>query len=235
DSNNNAATLTLASPGSTGSLSANKSFVIFTPDTVTNVTSTTANGTYGTGATITITVDFSRAVTVTGTPHLALNSGGTASYSSGTGTSTLTFTYLVNSGDSSPRLDYSATGSLSGTIKDANNNAATLTLAAPGAAAFSGLGTDTLTWTISPVSLGVFGNSLLGTAADAIKDAVGNAITTFNENLRVLWGDVNDDGVVSSADVVAILIASRGTYNIFADLNGDGKVDTVDAQIARLL
>src|SRR5205807_296871 len=137
DSNNNAATLTLASPGSTGSLSANKSIVIFTPDTVANVSSTTANGTYGAGATITITVDFSRTVTVTGTPQLALNSGGTASYSSGTGTNTLSFAYTVAATDYSPLLDYVATGSLSlngGTIEDSNSNAATLTLAPPGSA-----------------------------------------------------------------------------------------------------
>src|SRR5207245_1482508 len=153
DSNNNAATLTLASPGSAGSLSANKSFVIFTPDTVTNVSSTTANGTYGAGATITVTVNFSRAVTVTGTPQLTLNSGGTASYSSGTGTSTLTFTYLVNSGESSPRLDYSATGSLSGTIKDANNNAATLTLVAPGAAGSLGANKNIVIDAVAPVVL----------------------------------------------------------------------------------
>src|SRR5207237_500747 len=137
DSNNNAATLTLAPPGSAGSLSANKSFVIFTPDTVTNVSATNASGTYGAGATITITVDFSRAVTVTGTPQLALNSGGTASYSFGTGTSTLSFAYTVAGNDYSPLLDYVATGSLSlngGTIEDSNNNAATLTLAPPGSA-----------------------------------------------------------------------------------------------------
>src|SRR3989442_11827060 len=74
DSNNNAATLTLAPPGSTGSLSANKSFGTFISAPVTTASSTQAAATYATGATITITVDFSRAVTVTGTPQLALNS-----------------------------------------------------------------------------------------------------------------------------------------------------------------
>src|SRR5205814_768649 len=112
----------------------NKSLVIFTPDTVTNVSSTNANGTYGAGSTITITVDFSRAVTVTGTPQLALNSGGTASYSSGTGTSTLSFAYTVAATDYSALLDYTSTTAFSlngGTINDSNNNAATLTLVSP--------------------------------------------------------------------------------------------------------
>ena len=56
--------------------------------TVTGVSSTTPNGTYGVGATISINVNFSNPVVVTGTPQLALNSGGTASYTSGSGTST---------------------------------------------------------------------------------------------------------------------------------------------------
>ena len=70
----NSANLTLASPGAAGSLGANKSIVIngIAP-TVTNVTSTTANGTYGIGSVISITVSFSQSVTVTGTPSLALN------------------------------------------------------------------------------------------------------------------------------------------------------------------
>ena len=57
-------------------------------------------------------------------------------YSSGTGSNTLTFNYTIGSGETSSDLDYVATNSLalnSGTIKDAAGNAATLTLASPGA------------------------------------------------------------------------------------------------------
>ena len=68
---------------------------------MTGVSSTTANGAYGIGSVITITVGCSKPVVVTGTPQLALNSGGTASYSSGSGTSTLTFTYTVAAGQNS--------------------------------------------------------------------------------------------------------------------------------------
>ena len=50
---------------------------------VTGVSSTDANETYGLGATIPITVTFNEPVTVTGTPQLALNDGGVASYVSG--------------------------------------------------------------------------------------------------------------------------------------------------------
>ena len=70
-------------------------FEVQVPATVSSVTSTTADGSYGVGSVITLTVGFSKSVTVTGTPQLALNSSGTASYSSGSGTSTLSFTYTV--------------------------------------------------------------------------------------------------------------------------------------------
>jgi hypothetical protein len=101
-----------------------------------NVTSTTANGTYGPGATVSLQLTFNSVVFVNtggGTPTLALNSGGTASYSSGSGTKTLTFTYAVANGDTTNggKLDYSGTSALSlngGTIQDAGGNNADLTL-----------------------------------------------------------------------------------------------------------
>src|SRR6185437_11744893 len=112
--NPNAANLTLPAPGSAGSIGGSRSIAIdTTAPTVTAVTSTTADGTYGVGSVITITVGWSEPVIVTGTPQLALNSGGTASYSSGSGTSTLTFTYTVGAGENSPKLDYTSATALS--------------------------------------------------------------------------------------------------------------------------
>ena len=106
--------------------------------TVTNVLSTTANGSYKAGDVIPIQVLFSDVVTVTGTPQLTMETGSTdraVDYTSGSGTSLLMFTYTVQAGDTSADLDYKATTSLSlngGTIKDARGNDATLTLAVPG-------------------------------------------------------------------------------------------------------
>src|SRR5260221_679294 len=98
--------MTMAAPGASGSLGAPKNIVIDTvAPTVSNVTSTTANGAYNAGSTVQITLTFSENVTVTGTPQLALNSGGTASYASGSGTSTLTFAYTVLAGQNSALLD----------------------------------------------------------------------------------------------------------------------------------
>jgi hypothetical protein len=98
----------------------------------------TPDGTYGIGTSIDITVNFSQIVNVTGTPQLSL-AGVTpvASYFSGSGSNTLTFRYTVASGDFSPDLDYVSTTALSlngGTIKNAANGDAILTLVTPGAA-----------------------------------------------------------------------------------------------------
>src|SRR6185437_14372950 len=80
--------------------------------TVTNVSSSTADGAYKAGQTVTVTMTFSEAVTVTGSPTLALNSGGSAGYSSGSGGTTLSFLYNIGAGDNSADLDYPATNSL---------------------------------------------------------------------------------------------------------------------------
>src|SRR4029077_377163 len=112
-----------------------------TAPTVTNVTSTKADGAYSSGTSIPITVTFSESVTVTGSPTLALNSGGTATYSSGSGSSTLTFAYTTAGGENSADLDYTATNSLAlagCTIKDAATNNPPLPLPAVGGASSIG-------------------------------------------------------------------------------------------------
>ena len=112
-----------------------------TAPTVTNVSSSTADGAYKAGQSVTITMTFSETVTVTGSPTLALNSGGSAGYNSGSGGSTLSFLYNIGAGDNSADLDYTATNSLAlagGTIKDAATNNATLTLPAVGGASSIG-------------------------------------------------------------------------------------------------
>jgi len=76
DAAGNNATLTLASPGATNSLGANKAIVVdAAPSTVSSVSSTKADGSYKSGDIIPITVTFDEAVTVTGTPTLNLETG----------------------------------------------------------------------------------------------------------------------------------------------------------------
>gem|GEM_PF-1997043 len=110
-----------------------------TAPTVASITSTSANGVYKVGDIISIQVNFSEAVTVTGTPQLTLETGTvdqSVNYASGNGTSTLSFDYTVQAGDTSADLDYQSTTALAlngGTIRDAATNNAVLTLPSPGA------------------------------------------------------------------------------------------------------
>jgi len=129
------ANLTLPEVGSEDSLSGNKAIIIdTTAPTITNVTSSTANGYYNAGDVISIQITFTEEVTVTGSPLLTLETGTTdenAIYASGSGASTLDFNYTVQAGDTTSDLNYISTSALvlnSGTIRDAAGNNVTLTL-----------------------------------------------------------------------------------------------------------
>ncbi len=275
---------------------------------VTSVSSTTPNGTYGVNSTIAITVSFSKAVFVTGTPLLALNDAGISTYASGSGTAVLTFSYTPQAGQNTPQLDAASTTALTlngGSIADAASTRAVLTLPAPGAAGslganktitidtvaptvvsysvlfgnqtynvtgssrnrlpwqitgitvvfskpigaasvaslggitatgISGLGTNTLTWTLNPTADGLYSTTLSGAGANAITDAAGNDLAGgagFTQNLKILFGDVNDDGVVNIQDEILVNNGRSQPYNILLDLNGDFVVDTTDVAISR--
>jgi hypothetical protein len=308
------ATLTLPSPGAAGSIGASKNLIIDgSAANVTNVTSPNPNGTYLHAAALSVEVSFKRVVVVTGTPRIALNSGGTATYASGSGTSTLTFNYSVGAGQQSADLDYAAVNALSlngGTIIDQTTGQdATLALSAPGAAGslgdnknivinargpvvveyrvlfgkkkfnilgssrfdlpwritgiqivfdgpiiagninsltgitstkFTGRGTNTLTWTFAPISIGSFATTLADSGPNVVRDVIGNPIAPFSQTVRVLYGDFTGDGIVDAADEAGVrsnLTApyklNPSSYNIFADLSGDGLVNLVDVGISR--
>jgi hypothetical protein len=110
---------------------------------VTDVSSTTPDGSYKVGDTIYLTVTFDQAVVVDGTggtPTLQMETGGVdrdAVYVSGSGSTTLTFAYTVQDGDSSADLDYTSTAALAldgGTIRSSAGVDAELTLPATGGA-----------------------------------------------------------------------------------------------------
>ena len=125
---------------------------------VTDVSSLKPDGTYTAGEVIDINVTFSTTVTVTGTPRLELETGTAnrfATYLEGSGTSLLAFRYSVETGDSTPDLDYTNAGALrpeNGTIKDiATLTEAILTLPAPGTAHSLGGNKNILIDTAPPV------------------------------------------------------------------------------------
>ncbi len=217
DGAGNNATLTLATPGAAGSLGANKALVIDgVVPTVTNVTSSTANGTYGVGDAISIQAVFSEAVTVTGTPQLTLETGATdrtVNYVSGSGTTTLTFTYTVQAGDESADLDYAATNSLalnSGTINDGAGNAATLTLATPGAAGSLGANKDLVIDTAAPTgySVGILQTPINSGNETAVSFAFASAEVgaTYNYTLSSTGGGTNVTGsgtITTATDLIS--------------------------------
>jgi hypothetical protein len=140
-----------------------------TTPTVSSVSSTTANGQYSAGDVITIQVNFSEAVNVTGTPQLALETGATdhnIDYVSGSGTSTLTFKYTVQAGDTSADLDYLNSGALvlnGGSITSTGGTNAKLTLPAPGSAGSLGANSALVIDTTAPVITNVTSSAGNGT------------------------------------------------------------------------
>ncbi|PUE47864.1 hypothetical protein B9Z47_08355 [Limnohabitans sp. 2KL-1] len=121
---------------SDGTTSVSDVFAVAIAPVVTSLAVVSATGVTNTrlnaGDVATIEVNFIEAVTVTGTPQLTLNIGGTpvqANYVSGSGGTKLTFTYTVQAGENDPNgisIDANALTLNGGTIKDAQGNNAIL-------------------------------------------------------------------------------------------------------------
>src|SRR5262249_34201066 len=96
-----------------------------TAPTVTSVAAMADNGAtlVNAGHAITIAVNLSEAVTVTGTPTLALSDGAVATYVGGSGTNALSFAYIVSPGESSPDLKIAGLNLAGGAILDSAGNA----------------------------------------------------------------------------------------------------------------
>ena len=213
--------------------------------TVTGVTSTTSDGSYKQGDVIAITVGFSEVVNVTGTPQLTLETGSSdavVDYSSGSGSNTLTFNYTIGAGEISRDLDYTGTSSLAlnnGTIKDAALNAATLTLASPGAtnslAASRTLLIDTTLPTI--VITATIGENVI-TNGSTINDT--NIVITFTtsesttdftaEDVTVSGGTLSDFSTDASSSLYSANFTSTAegaktidvNQSVFTDAAGNG-------------
>lgn len=149
---------------------------------VTNVTSTNADGSYKIGDLLTITVTFNDIVTITGTPYILLNMVGTdreASYSAGNGTATLSFTHTVEVSDDASDLDYVSTTSLAlngGTINSADGIAVTRTMAAPGAAGSLGYNKNIVVDGVNP-------------NVNTYSPSDGNTTVTLNQNLILTFSE----------------------------------------------
>jgi len=110
---------------------------------------TNGTGDLNAGHVVTLTVNFSAAVTVNttgGTPTLTLSDGGTATYTGGSGSTALTFSYTVAAGQNTSDLVVSSFNLNSATVTDAAGNVANLS----GATTYNPAGTLQID-TIAPV------------------------------------------------------------------------------------
>ena len=193
-----------------------------TAPTVTSVTAATTSGNYTTGGVITVLVNFSEPIVITGTPQLTLATGSPATTAvncsaGGTGTSStqLQFAYTVAAGNSSSDLSYSATTSLalnSGTIKDLAGNNATLTLPAVGAAnslnANCSIVVDTTAPTIALTFSATATSPANVTAAAALTYT--NSISSVGSTIYVMVKAV----ITDSSAITAFSLSASGSTTI---------------------
>src|SRR5262249_14622521 len=124
-----------------------------TPPIVTSVTVSPPSGTVKAGSTVQVTLNMSEKVTVSGTPILLLNDGGSAKYASGSGTTALKFNYTVPTNQGTRDLKtVGATLPSSTAIVDGAGNAANLALTTTQADLKLAIGTVTTSLTSTTIN-----------------------------------------------------------------------------------
>ena len=153
-----------------------------TAPTVTGVSDNPANGDLDAGKTVILTVGFSEKVRVSGgTPSLALNDGGKATYTGGSNTNALTFRYTVAAGQNINDLAVNGLVLNGATISDAAGNNAVLSGAATNLAGT--LQIDTTAPTIASITASGTGISAGNGDLDAGKTVM--LAVDFSENVIV--------------------------------------------------
>jgi hypothetical protein len=162
------------------------------------------SGDLNTGKVVTLTVNFSAAVTVdttAGTPTLTLNEGGSATYIGGTGTSAITFSYTVASGQNTPDLSVSSFNLNGATIRDGGGIAADLS----GAANFNPAGTLQIDTTAPGAPTGLS----LDTTTDSV--VKGDGVTNFSQ--AKIDGTAEAGSTVTLYDTDGTTVLGTGTAN----------------------
>jgi large repetitive protein len=171
------------------------------------------NGYYKAGSTLNFTVKYSESVTVSGTPAIPVNIGGTnvsALYTGGSGTQLLSFSYTVQNGDLD--MDGITLGNNlllnSGTIQDAANNNASLIL--------NNIGNTSSVFvnTIHPTVM-------LSTAAAGIVNAPFTVNVVFSE---AVTGLTAGDFSLVNATAATLQTTDNITYSIVITPVADGPV-----------
>lgn len=189
------------------------------PPSVVRVYGESSDGVYGIDDVVTIAVEFSESVEVSGTPILKLDLNGTsrnAEYSNGSGTDTLYFDYTVSITDVSSDLAYVVSNPLilnGGTIKDVSSKNATLTLPTIGSE-------DSLSFTSAIVIDGI--NPKVSPNTDSVTKVSANAGTktiklTASEEISSVDGPNASDFTVTM----------NGASNVVTDVAINGSVITL--------
>ncbi|MBB4369391.1 hypothetical protein GGD63_002179 [Bradyrhizobium sp. cir1] len=218
DAAGNAAVLTSAAVADNASYKVDTAAPAVSSEAITSATGA-QNSTLNAGDVVSVTVSFNESVTVTGTPQLALNIGGTpvqAGYTSGSGTTQLVFTYTIQAGQNDANgisLDANALSLNGGTITDAAGNAAVLTAAA--VADNASFIVDTSLPTESVAISSVAGSSSSTSTSIIVTGtngtlAFGDKVQISTDNLT--WTDVARNGLTRWTFTDSSIRSSNFTY-----------------------
>ncbi|MGZ5050801.1 MAG: DUF6701 domain-containing protein [Methylobacter sp.] len=164
---------------------------------------------------VNVTVTMSEASTVTGTPQLTLNIGGTlvqADYASGSGSTALVFSYTILAGQTDTNgisINANSLSLNSGTIKDAAGNAATLSHTA--VTDNSGYKVDTTAPASATATSGVSGN------AKMTLNWTTSSATDFNTasgSVVYRWASGSAGAEVPASDSTPVVGSSNGTATV---------------------
>ena len=167
---------------------------------VTSVVESPSSGDLGTGKTVTLTLNMSEAVTVSGgTPTLTLNDGGTATYDAAHSTTTsLAFDYTAAAGQNTSALAATAVNLQSATVTDSTGNAANFSLSG---LVQTGPQIDTIAPTVASVAAA--GSGITNGAGDLSAGHVVTLTVNLSEAVTVANGaptlTLNDGGTATYA------------------------------------
>ncbi|EKS28269.1 beta strand repeat-containing protein [Afipia felis] len=187
---------------------------------------TNGNGDLNAGKTVTLTVNFSSAVTVNiagGSPTLTLSDGGTASYVGGSGSSALVFSYVVAPGQNTPDLTISSAALNGATIQDSLGNNADLS----GAVNYNPAGTLQIDTTppAAPTGLALDPATDSGMKGDGITNVTqvtidgtaepGSTVTLYDTNDTTVLG-TGTANATTGAFAITTTALSNGVHDITA-------------------
>ncbi|MES2417296.1 MAG: YDG domain-containing protein [Bacteroidota bacterium] len=202
-----------------------KTVEVYNPIKIDGVSASNADGNYKGGSNIAIEIGFPEAVfvdTSNGAPTLALNTGETATYTSGSGSTQLIFTYTVGAVQVAD-LDYSSTLALNlsgGTITVASNSSAPIDFALPnpGSAGSLGANKNIAVDGILPVVTAMLRNGSSPTNAHTVRYDL-----TFSESINDI--DASDFSPVVTGTLnatVSSITGSGANYAVYVAVDGTG-------------